>query len=231
MDFNIIKRTDKMLTITTKKTILFLVFCTAILSITLFGALQASPNPEIPTEQEAKTFVEDLIKQGMEVANKSNTKQDEFGALLEKNFVTKEIANFVLGAGGRTFADDQKARFHQLYKKRLVQMYSTPERVKTFRNTTHKIEAGGTIQSDKTLLIKTLFFFNDNQNSQPAKVSWKIVKKDDQLKIFDIEFEGVSQLLAHRSEYKALLNEHGNNPEKFLTYLEKEVESKKNKTN
>jgi len=152
-----------MFTTTTKRTVLFLAFCTFILSVALLGALQAS-QVAMPTEEEAKAFVEGLIKQGMEVANRKDAKQDEFGKLLESNFTTKEIANFVLGSHGRSFSPEQKERFHQLYKKRLVRVYSTPERVNTFKNTTHKIESASK-QIDGTMQVKTLFSFNETPNS------------------------------------------------------------------
>ncbi len=214
-----------MFTTTTKRTVLFLAFCTFILSVALLGALQAS-TVVMPTEKEAKAFVEGLIKQGMEVANKKDAKQDEFGELLESNFTTKEIANFVLGSHGRLFSPEQKEKFHQLYKKRLVRVYSTPELVNTFRNTTHKIESASK-QNDGTMQVKTLFSFNDTPGSEPAKVYWKAVKKDGKLFIFDILFEAISQLLAHRSEYSALFtgDKGSKDPEQFLKYLENEAEA------
>ncbi|RZI47049.1 MlaC/ttg2D family ABC transporter substrate-binding protein [Candidatus Finniella inopinata] len=213
-----------MLTRTPKRNALFLVFCTFILCAALFGALQASQF-QIPNEEESKSFVEDLVKQGMEVANRETAGQDEFGQLLEKSFVTREIANFVLGSNGRSFTPEQKERFRQIFAKRLVKIYSTPERVKTFRNTTHKVESAAK-QIDGTMQVKTLFSFNDSPSSEPAKVYWKVVKKDNELRIFDILFEGISQLLALRSEYGSIFTsgDKGNNdPQKFLVYLEKEV--------
>ncbi len=216
--------------ITTKQRLsVYLTLCGIILGAVMMQAIQAS-TPQVPSAEEALQFVEDLIKKGMDVANNPNASEKDFGELLEKNFVTKEIANFVLGTHGRGMTPEQKERFHQLYKKRLVQIYSTPEKIKTFKNTTHIINPKTTPESDGSLLVKSTFTNQSTPNAQPAKVDWKIVKKDQKLFIFDILFEGISKLLTERQDYNAIYtaSDKGNNQaEKFLSYLDKEVNGSK----
>ncbi len=213
-----------------RKFFAFLSLCAVILVVTRVQAIQASSPYQVPSPKEALSFVESLIKQGMDIANNPNASENDFGRLLEKNFVTKEIANFVLGVHGRAMNAEQKERFHQLYKKRLVHIYSAPEKINNFRDTAYALHPQTTLEKDSTLLVKTTFTNKSSPNAQPAKVDWKVVKKNNELFIYDILFEGISKLLTERQDYSAIYtagDKGQNDPEKFLSYLADEINHKK----
>lgn len=218
-----------MLTINKFKTSIFLVFCSFIFGTSLTHTLQAAGQAyQVPTLDEAKQFVENLITEGMQIANNPNAGEDEFGDLLARKAVIQEIARFILGTHARQLSPDQLREFTELYKKRLVKIYSTPEKLKTFRGTTHKMDQNASVEADQSILVKTLFYFNDSPNGEPAKVYWKIVKKGGVLYVLDIQFEGISKLLTERKDYDAAFTHptKGNNDaSQFLDYMRRQVDS------
>lgn len=190
--------------------------------------MKASPKPtksqaaspyEIPSAAEAVTFVEMLVNKGMEVANKPGDHQQEFGELLRDNFITEEISKFVLGAKWRQMTPQQRESFHQIYQKRLVQIYSSPEKVNTFKNTVPNISKDATSQTDGSVLVKSTFSNRDG-SGEPAKVDWIVVKMNGHLYILNVMFEGISKLITERNDYAAIWSQQGNNPEKFIAYLQ-----------
>jgi ABC-type transporter MlaC component len=181
---------------------------------------QAASPYQIPTSQETVEFVKSLINKGMEIANRPGNHQQEFGELLRNNFITEEISKFVLGSKWRAMSADQRECFHQIYQKRLVQIYSAPEKVSTFKNTISKISESAASQVDGSVLVKSTFT-NKDGTGEPAKVDWKVVKKNEKVLILDIMFEGVSKLTTERNDYGAIYSNQGkNDPETFLTYLQ-----------
>ncbi len=175
---------------------------------------------EVPTSQEAVAFVKDLVQKGQEVANRPGDHQQEFGELLRDNFVTDEIAKFVLGSKWRSMAAEQRARFQKIYEKRLVKINSDSEKVNTFRDSTPTIFEAATPQIDGSVLVKSDFTSKSKPNDPPAKIGFKVVKKSGLLKILDILFENVSKLIAERNEYGSIWSQQGNDPERFLKFLE-----------
>lgn len=194
----------------------------ALLLLNIISAQAASPYA-VPTSQEAIAFVKDLVQKGQAVADKPGDHQQEFGELLRDNFVTDEIAKFVLGSKWRSMTAEQRARFQKLYEKRLVKINSDPDKVKTFRDSTPTISETATSQKDGSVLVKGTFASKSKPSDPAAKVDFKIVKKNGELKVLDILFENISKLIAERNEYAAIWSQQGSNPEKFLKYLESTV--------
>ncbi len=211
-----------MFTLKNKTTFLFLTLCSLILGITLIGALQASTNYEVPSADESKQFVDGLITEAMKISNDPNAGENDFGDLLSSKAVIKEIARFILGSHAREMTPQQLEEFYELYTRRLIRIYSTPEKLRTFRNTRHTMDPKVSKETDGTMLVKTYFYFKESPSSEPAKVYWAVVKKDGKLFVFDIRFEGISKILTERQEYNAIFvdpNKGGGNPAQFLRYL------------
>ncbi|MCX7338146.1 MAG: ABC transporter substrate-binding protein [Alphaproteobacteria bacterium] len=203
-----------------------LLFVIALTSTVSFAGGKISKH-ELPSPQESIVFIKGLIDKGTVAVNKENATQDALGSILKENFDVNEIARFALGIHVRKFSPDQFARFKDVFEKRLVQVYSTKDKIAAFKDSIPTVLESYVKQADGTLMVKSTFRKKEG-GGEPAKVDWNVIKiiegTGSRLAVTDVLFENLSQRIAFRSEYGSLFTGEGKgDPERFIKFLAGQV--------
>lgn len=164
-------------------------------------------NADVNTTQ-AENFVKKVTQEGIEDIINANVSQQVKDQRFEKLFNDaldlKFIGQFVLGRYWKTATPAQKAAFTDAYRELNIKTWS--QRFDEFKG--HSFVFTGTTPSTSPNQV----FVNstvDMNESEPAKVIWRVKQTGNDFKIVDIIIENVSLAITARNEYTAFIK---NNP-------------------
>lgn len=160
-------------------------------------------------DDDAGAFITGLNVKAVAMLNDPNTsdeqKIDEFLAMVDRSFDVATMSKFVLGAHWRKASKAQRAEFVDVFAKvnfqRFLPLFAQYAK-QTF--TVSKVR-----QDDRN---KRLFFVNSvisRGEAAPAKVDWRLVRRDQGFQIIDVAAEGVSMALTLRNEYGSVARSAG----------------------
>lgn len=164
-----------------------------------------------PNEQQAREeLVATMANMTLSVLQDQSKKMDDRQELLQRGFTnvvdTDWIAKFVLGNTWRNASEAQRARYTELYKTYITNVYVENYAQSSDRKITD-IKILGIIEADEdsfTTRTKLLLSTGDNM-----KVDYRVHKKGAGYKIADVIIEGVSLLATHRAEFSAIAANKG----------------------
>ncbi|MHA1558761.1 MAG: ABC transporter substrate-binding protein [Alphaproteobacteria bacterium] len=147
-------------------------------------------------------FVQKVVDECKSKASKNNTNSSSFKLILEKYLDISKISSFVLGPVIREMTDKQKKRFNDLYKERLLDIYTTPEALNILKETE---QIGALTKKEgkpgKSALIHGHFKTSDDKS---IEVVFQVITGEENLSIVDIQFEGISTLISENKAMKDL---------------------------
>lgn len=130
--------------------------------------------------------------------------------LLRRSFTnvmdTEWIAKFVLGNHWRTANEEQRARYAELYKTFITNVYVKNYAQSSERKITDIKIMGITDADDERFTTRTQLMLSTGEN---LSVDYMAHKKDKGYKIVDVVIEGVSLLNSHRAEFGRLAASKG----------------------
>ncbi len=133
-------------------------------------------------------------------------KEQKIEAAADKLFDWVELSKRTLGLNWNKFTTEERKEFVDLYKAILKDAYVdkitayTDEKV----NFTKEVPLGeNTVEVQSTVLGKTA----------ETPIYYRVIKKDNEWKVYDVVIEGVSLITNYRSQFREIL---ANNPPKTL---------------
>jgi phospholipid transport system substrate-binding protein len=150
-----------------------------------------------------------------EAGKKVKTQRIEAAA--EKLFDFVELSKRTLGLNWNKFTSDQRKEFVELFKTILKDAYV--EKITAYTN--EQVDfTKETSLSDNTVEVQSVVV----AKSGGIPIYYRVIKKENDWKVFDVVIEGVSLINNYRTQFREIL---GNNPpEKLLETLRKKVEKK-----
>jgi phospholipid transport system substrate-binding protein len=133
----------------------------------------------------------------------------------------KAIVKFVLGRYWNQATPEQQQQFLDLFTQIIIETYST--RFKSY--TTEKFKVmGSRPEADGGVTVLTEIV---RPNGPPILIDWKIFKKNNELRIYDVVLEKISMGITQRSEFASVIQKGGGNIMAIITALENKLGSHK----
>lgn len=157
---------------------------------------------------DAQRFIEALAQRAITtVANKQltqNERNELFRRLFISSFDIPEIGRFVLSRYWRSATADQQQEFLTLFEE--ITVLTWTKRFQDYNG--EKLEPlGSTKDGDRGWLVDSRILRSEGP---PILVQWRLKTADDgNFRVIDINVEGVSMAITHRSDYGAAMQANG----------------------
>mgnify|MGYP001312854061 FL=1 len=157
-------------------------------------------------EEFVKKFANDAI---MILGNEQisvNEKNDQFTNLVMSAIDLNLISQFVLSKSWKTATDDQKERYISAFKTYFINSYAN----KLDQYSNEKIIVNGSETAGKYVIVDTNII-KEGTDTLKINLKWRLLNKDGEIKIIDLNIEGISLVIAQREEFQSFLaNNDGN---------------------
>jgi phospholipid transport system substrate-binding protein len=115
------------------------------------------------------------------------------------------ISQFVLSKTWKSATDDQKERYISAFKKYFINSYAN----KLDQYSGEKIIVNGSEEAGKYVIVDTNIV-REGTDTLKINLKWRLLNKNDDIKIIDLNIEGISLVIAQREEFQSfLLNNDG----------------------
>ena len=157
-------------------------------------------------EEFVKKFADDAI---MILGNEQisvNEKNDQFTNLVMSAIDLNLISQFVLSKSWKTATDDQKERYISAFKTYFINSYAN----KLDQYSNEKIIVNGSENAGKYVIVDTNII-KEGTDTLKVNLKWRLLNKNGDIKIIDLNIEGISLVIAQREEFQSFLaNNDGN---------------------
>jgi len=170
--------------------------------------LAAATGRAAANTEAATTFVSDLLSKALQsLADKSLTdeqREKQFRTMLDAKFDMPRISRFVLGRYWTTASEQERQNFQKLFEDYVVRAYSA----RFSQYSGEQVKVTGARPESDTVTLVTSQIIRPN-GAPPAKIDWRVRKQDNDLKVVDIDVEGVSMLVTQREEFGSVIQRSG----------------------
>ena len=157
-------------------------------------------------EEFVKKFADDAI---MILGNEQisvNEKNDQFTNLVMSAIDLNLISQFVLSKSWKTATDDQKERYISAFKTYFINSYAN----KLDQYSNEKIVVNGSENAGKYVIVDTNII-KEGTDTLKVNLKWRLLNKNGDIKIIDLNIEGINLVIAQREEFQSFLaNNDGN---------------------
>ena len=134
-----------------------------------------------------------------------NEKNNKFTNLVMSAIDLNLISQFVLSKSWKSATDDQKERYISAFKKYFINSYAN----KLDQYSGEKIIVNGSEEAGKYVIVDT-DIVREGTDTLKINLKWRLLNKNDDIKIIDLNIEGISLVIAQREEFQSfLLNNDG----------------------
>jgi phospholipid transport system substrate-binding protein len=191
------------------------------LLIALFGFSLVNVHAGEPTEQ-LKTDVDRIIKILNDKTLAKDQRDQRIIDLIRQRFDFRVMSQWILGVKWRKATPDQRDRFIRLFTQLLentykgrIEAYTGNYSEENVKYVEEKIKKG-------RALVKTLIVTESNE----IPVNYKLSKKSNEWRVYDVVIEEVSLVRNYRSTYGEIVKKEGF--EGLFSRMEKKIEELKN---
>ena len=134
-----------------------------------------------------------------------NEKNNKFTNLVMSAIDLNLISQFVLSKTWKSATDDQKERYISAFRKYFINSYAN----KLDQYSGEKIIVNGSEEAGKYVIVDT-DIIREGTSTLKVNLKWRLLNKNDDIKIIDLNIEGISLVIAQREEFQSfLLNNDG----------------------
>jgi len=174
------------------------------------SAVAASPEDARALVQNVSGQVIDLIKQPGAAASKA----PQLKAIMEQNLDMRQVAGFALGRYARGTSPAQRDRYVAVYSDYVARVYAN--RFSEYGGETITVNGAQDVGRKGIFVNSTVNF-----NGQTVNIGWQVREnRSGQLKIVDINVDGLSMAESQRSEFTRMIAEMGGDVDAFTTRLQ-----------
>ncbi len=173
----------------------------------------ASQGAEADPSKEAAAFIKAVSKQvlAIQILENAGTAQS-LRDLIRIRLDLDVTSQFVLGKFWRRASAEQRAEFKGLFAEYLINTYVS--HLNHYRIGTLIVDASNRV-AEHDFLVQTSI----DRVTDTANVLWRVRAWDNKYRIIDIQVDGISLVLTHRSEFASVIERGGF--EKLLQMLRK----------
>lgn len=175
------------------------------------AALLSAPAQAQITPDEAKKFIQQMGDQAIEVLQQQNStlaqREDKFRAILKDGFAIPLIGQFVAGNYWKQASPEQQREYLSVFSEWIVKTYAI--RFGGYSGEKFNVADTKINEQDKDVFVATRI--DRPSGKQPILATWRVRSIGGQPKIVDVQVDGVSMLVTHRSEFSSVGAQSGVN--------------------
>lgn len=186
-------------------------------ALLLLACLAAAPRGA--SAQDAATFIANLGAQGIPVLGPSvppPQRTARFRQLLDNDFDLPGIARFVLGVAGRTMSPAGQREFLPLFREYVARAYSA--RLGQYGGEPFRV-VGSRPYGGETVVMSQV----QRRSGNPIQIDWHVMDRGGRLVVTDVVVDGVSMRVTQRSEFAAIVQRNGGQPDALIAALRQQV--------
>ncbi|MCK6453807.1 MAG: ABC transporter substrate-binding protein [Alphaproteobacteria bacterium] len=183
------------------------------LSLLIAVAAVAAPGPaaaQIAPDQ-AKGFIQsmgdDAIKILQQPGNTLAQREEKFRTILKEGFAIPLIGKFVMGGFWAKATPEQQQEYLGLFSEWIVKTYAI--RFGGYSGEKFNVVDTRINEQDKDVFVGTRI--DRPEGRPPVLATWRVRLIEGKPKIVDVQVEGVSMLVTHRSEFSSVGSQGGVN--------------------
>jgi phospholipid transport system substrate-binding protein len=125
------------------------------------------------------------------------------------------ISKFVLSKAWKNATDDQKERYLKAFKTYFVNSYAN----KLNQYSGEKVQIIGSEVKGKYTIVDSNIV-REGTDTLQINLKWRILNRGGDIKIIDLNIEGISLIIAQREEFQSFLANNNFDLNKLITKLE-----------
>ena len=159
---------------------------------------------------EEEEFVEKFADEAIMILNNDQVSKDEkndkFTNLVMSAIDLNLISQFVLSKTWKSATDDQKERYISAFKAYFINSYAN----KLDQYSGERIIVSGSEEAGKYVIVDTNII-REGTDTLKINLKWRLLNKNGDIRIIDLNIEGISLVIAQREEFQSFLaNNNGN---------------------
>jgi phospholipid transport system substrate-binding protein len=172
-----------------------------------FPSRTARAEVDQQTVDGAVKFMEWLANQAITILQQTDggleVREQKFRALLKDGFAMEFVARFVLGKHWRRTSAEERTAYLTVFTEYVLKTYS--RRMGGYSGETFQT-VGARAAGKQDIIVQTRII---QPSGPPILADWRIRVFDGNYKIIDVMVEGVSMAVTQRSEFNAVISQHG----------------------
>tara|TARA_Y100000816_G_C26048164_1_gene549375 strand:- start:77 stop:676 length:600 start_codon:yes stop_codon:yes gene_type:complete len=160
-------------------------------------------------------FVENFTIQAINILSDSriseNEKSEKFTRLVMTAIDLNLISKFVLSSAWKNASDNQKERYLNAFKSYFINSYAN--RLDQYAG--EQVEVIGSSAAGKYVIVESNIV-REGTDTLKINLKWRLLNRDGDIKIIDLNIEGISLIIAQREEFQSFLSNNDNDIEKLI---------------
>ena len=184
--------------------------------VPLFILIQISnASNHSPEEEFVKTFSDSAISILSNNEISEQEKSEKFTIIVMSSIDLNLISKFVLSKAWKNSADDQKERYLKAFKTYFVNSYAN----KLNQYSGEKVKIIGSEVKGKYTIVDSIIV-REGTDTLQINLKWRILNRDGDIKIIDLNIEGISLIIAQREEFQSFLANNNFDLDELIVKLE-----------
>ncbi len=168
-----------------------------------------------PEEEFVKNFSDNAISILSNSEISEQEKSDRFTSIVMSSIDLNLISKFVLSKVWKNASDDQKERYLKAFKTYFVNSYAN----KLNQYSGEKVKIIGSEIKGKYIIVDSNIV-REGTDTLQINLKWRILNRDNNIKIIDLNIEGISLIIAQREEFQSFLANNDSDLDKLIAKLE-----------
>jgi phospholipid transport system substrate-binding protein len=168
-----------------------------------------------PEEEFVKTFSDSAISILSNTDISEEEKSEKFTSIVMSSIDLNLISKFVLSRAWKNATDDQKERYLKSFKTYFINSYAN--RLNQYSGEKVKI-IGSEVKGKYTIVDSHIV--REGTDTLQINLKWRILNRDGDIRIIDLNIEGISLIIAQREEFQSFLANNNSDLNKLILKLE-----------
>ena len=162
-----------------------------------------------------KDFVSNFADSAIDILSDNEIlegeKNSKFTDLVMSAIDLNLISKFVLSKTWKNATDDQKERYIQAFKNYFINSYAN----KLDQYSGEQVEVVDAEEAGKYVIVNS-FIYREGTDTLKINLKWRLLNRDGEIKIIDLNIEGISLIIAQREEFQSFLANNEGDIEKLI---------------
>ena len=168
----------------------------------------------IEEERFVEKFADDAIMILSNEQISKDEKNDQFTNLVMSAIDLNLISQFVLSKTWKSATDEQKERYISAFKTYFINSYAN----KLDQYSDEKIIVNEAEEAGKYVIVDTNIV-REGTDTLKINLKWRLLNKNGDIKIIDLNIEGISLVIAQREEFQSFLANNDGNLEALIAKI------------
>ena len=138
-------------------------------------------------------------------------KNSKFTDLVMSAIDLNLISKFVLSKTWKNATDDQKERYIRAFKNYFINSYAN----KLDQYSGEQVEVVDAEEAGKYVIVNSIIY-REGTDTLKINLKWRLLNRDGEIKIIDLNIEGISLIIAQREEFQSFLANNEGDLEKLI---------------